>query len=136
MGNLITIAASGALATSLRVLKAHIAVSALDLWDDADHNGRPDTYLARIKAPNRGENEPVQLGDPATVNGKIIQWIWMPSLPPGSDEDWSVEIDVAQADPKTGSMRSLPDFPMSLSGAYPPGQSYGMFQTWFRLVTP
>jgi hypothetical protein len=120
--------AAGALTTRIRILRQHVGVTAIDLWDDTDHNGRPDRFVARLKAPGETENEPFALGVPAVLVEKVVQWIWMPSQPPGSAEGWEVEIDVSQAG------RSLDGMPLRLGGDYPPGQGYGLYETWFRLV--
>jgi hypothetical protein len=118
---------TGTLRTQLRLLKQHVGVSALDLWDDVDHNGRPDSYIRRLKEPNSGENVVVDLGRPAPLIGKIVQWIWMPSLPAHTREDWAVEISItADGTELLG--------PLELSGKYPEGKTYGLYQTWFRFI--
>jgi hypothetical protein len=120
--------AGGKVTSVIRILKAHVGVTAIDLWDDTDHNGRPDLFLKRVKNYNDRENEPVELAQPDDLDGKIVQWIWMPSQPPQSIEGWEVEIDVTQ-----GGI-SLANMPLRLAGDYPDGQRFGIFQTWYRLV--
>lgn len=120
--------AGGPLSTTIRILKAHVGVTAIDLWDDSDHNGRPDQFLMRVKQPNQNENESVGLGAAAALADKVVQWTWMPSQPPLSNDGWQVEIDVSQDG------QSLAGMPMKLAGDYPDGQGFGIFQTWYRLV--
>jgi hypothetical protein len=124
--------AAGAVTTEIRILKQQIGVTAVDLWDDTDHNGRPDRFLSRLKSPGDRENQPLEIGTPVALADKVVQWIWMPSQPPaggpGSGEGWAVEIDVRQ------NGQPLAGTPMRLAGDYPPGQGYGLYETWFRLV--
>jgi hypothetical protein len=120
--------AGGMVTTVIRILKQHVGVTAIDLWDDSDHNGRPDKFLKRLKDYNDRENQPIDLDLPDALDDKVVQWIWMPSQPPQSTEGWEVEIDVTQGG------KSLPSMPLRLSGDYPEGQGFGVFQTWYRLV--
>jgi hypothetical protein len=108
----------------------HIAVTSLDLWDDEDANGRPDRFLRRIKNPNQAENELVEIGAAEALIGKVLQWIWMPSQPPDSTDDWIVRLRVEQGG------KALPNFPLRLQGSYPSGQTTGIFQTWIRFERP
>lgn len=117
----------GTIRAGIRVID-HIAVTALDLWDDTDRNGRPDLFLRQIKDPNVEENRIVEIGEPSGILGKVLQWIWMPSQPPDSADDWVVELHLEQA--KT----PLEGFPLRLRGPYPSGEKYGLFQTWVRFV--
>ena len=116
----------GPVTTSVRILRQHVGNTAVDLWLDSDHNGRPDKLLKRLKDPTDDEVV-VELGTPETLKDKVVQWIWQPSQPSGSAEGWKVSIDVRQDD------KSLPGFPRELSGQYPP-EKWGLFQTWVKLV--
>src|SRR4051794_35418318 len=102
-------ATGGRGSTAIRILKQHVGVTAIDVWDDTDHNGRPDQFLRRAKAYNDHENEPIELDEPGALDGKVVQWIWMPSQPPQSTDGWEVEIDVTQGG------KSLPNMPMRLA---------------------
>jgi len=119
-------AAGGPITTSVRILRQHIGNTAVDLWADADHNGAPDAFLKRVKAPTDRE-EVVNVGNASDVRGKVVQWIWQPSQPSNSVEGWEVSIDLRQ----DGS--SLTGFPRPLNGAYPQ-EKWGLFQTWVKLV--
>ncbi len=128
MPNLKMGSTGGPIVTSVRILKAHVGVTAIDLWADTDHNGRPDQFLKRIKQPNQDENGQIALGSPAELDGQVVQWIWMPSQPPMATDGWEVEIDVTQ------NGQSLAGMPMRLAGDYPDGQRYGTFETWYQMV--
>jgi hypothetical protein len=116
----------GAVTTSVRILRQHIGNTAIDLWLDSDHNGAPDKFIRRVKAP-ADPAESANLGNPQDLHEKVIQWIWQPSQPSHSNEGWLVSIDVQQDG------ASLAGFPRQLSGEYPP-EKWGLFQTWVKLV--
>ena len=118
----------GPISSRVRILKQHVGVAAIDLWDDTDHNGRPDQYLKRVKKPNEKENQFVDIGSPGALDEKVVQWIWMPSQPAQSTEGWEVEIDVRQGG------KSLDDMPLRLAGDYPAGKRFDIQETWYRLV--
>ena len=120
-------AGSGAISTSIRILRQHIGNTAIDLWLDSDHNGRPDRWVKRFKGPNEREGELIELGSGLLLQDKVIQWIWQPSQPSELAEGWKVSIDLKQGG------KSLPGFPRELTGQYPPDK-WGIFQTWVKLV--
>jgi hypothetical protein len=129
MAREVTIVSGGAtISASTRIL-THIGITAIDLWEDKDANGRPDRFLRRLKNWSERENEIVDLGTPAELTGKVIQWLWMPSQPPDSQDGWSVELDLRQGG------HNLERFPLPMSGVYPVGQKFGLFETWAKLVS-
>jgi hypothetical protein len=107
----------------------HIGVTAIDLWADEDGNGRPDRFVRRLKDWNDRENQLIAIGSATELAGKIVQWVWMPSQPLTTNDGWRVALHLKQG------TRDLGQFPVELSGAYPAGQKYGLFETWARLVT-
>lgn len=120
----------GAVSTQLDILKMQLGATAVDLWSSVDAHGRPTGFLRRIKSPEQDEGKPVELGAPGDVAGKVVQWIWMPALPPGSsDTQWQVRITFFQGGaPIGGSPFTLPP------GDYPAGSKHDIAQTWFQLV--
>jgi hypothetical protein len=124
-------ASGGPVTTRVVIQKQHVGVTSVDLWNDSDGNGRPDAFIKRIKQPNEKENQSVPVGSAAELANKVVQWIWMPSQPPdqqGQKEGWQVLIDVQQDG------KSVADMPLTLTGDYPDGRAYGLFDTWYRLV--
>jgi hypothetical protein len=116
----------GKIVTSVRILRQHIGNTAVDLWLDTDHNGGPDKWFRRLKDPSAAVDS-ADVGTPADVRDKVVQWIWQPSQPSGSSEGWKVSIDLRQDG------HSLAGFPRELSGEYP-SEKWGLFQTWIKLV--
>lgn len=117
----------GVIAAGVRVID-HPAATWLDSWLDEDGNGRPDKYRSRVKAPNDRENQVIDIGDPSALLGTILQWVWMPSQPPNSVDDWVIELHLKQ------NGVSLEGFPLKLTGKYPDGKKYGLFETWCRFT--
>jgi hypothetical protein len=121
-------AKGGPVTTKVIIQKQHVGVTSVDLWNDSDDNGRPDAFIKRIKQPNENENQPVALGNASDLGNKVVQWIWMPSQPPGQKDGWQVLIDLQQDG------KSVAGMPVTLNGDYPDAQAYGLFETWYRLV--
>lgn len=112
----------GAVTAHIRILNAHPGTVSLALWRDVDNNGRPDTLDKELAS--WGPSAPVGVGSPSDVVGKFLQWLWMPSQPPGSTADWEVELTLRQGSDQV--------FASKPTGKYP-ADKFGIFQLVVKL---
>lgn len=129
---------AGDVYSKLTILRQHIGLSSVDLFEDIDQNGTADKVIGRLKQPGVQEGEWARLGGPDDLNAKILQWVWMVAKPPSSAEPCEVRLQVAQFSSAPAPTAAAPGAQLALDRTiatnFPVGGHHGTFDIFFLVV--
>jgi hypothetical protein len=99
-----------------RILLPGPAPLKIDVWRRVRHPPPELQHVTTLKDLRETRADYYLAGDPSSLIGKVLTWVWVCShLPPGPD-GWRVRVDVRQGDV------SAPGYPVEYAGPLPPGR--------------